>query len=280
MIELSEMNTEKTEEEKIREVYEIDTNYKFKKSIISILLLLVTLTVALRIYSINYISSNKYAFKINNTKIERSVVDQLKPKYSNEEDIAFFVLETMLYANEAEKQGLSVSQEEINKIDSPVLQKELALKNKLILKTKEKTKNVSEKDLKEIYSKNKDLYVKSGNVTYVGVKSSTPLPYNYKFKLTDNRQRVTCSIEEMLSKGFAIEDLSVGKIIPIETKRIGSEYEYRYITVISRDNIEYRPYEECIPELKSKYDEECGFIHLTKFIKSLEESSTIQYYNS
>ena len=274
------------EENKVKEIYELETDSKFKKSLFYLIGVIVIVVGIYRFYYTSFISNSKYAFQINSQKIERTLVDQLNGtgQFKDEKDIAYFILENQLYAKLADKEGLTVTNEEISAVSEeyPVMQKEVALKNKIILQAKEKTEKVTDEELEKMYVENKSLYADKGTVSFVGVKSNSPLPNDYEVSL-DNRTTYTKTISEMVSMGINIDRLEAKKIILVEkVPRTDEEQtenmEYRYIYIYSKTEESYKSFEECKELLKNRYDEQNGYLSLIKLINAQIEGSNIIYF--
>lgn len=274
-----------TEGEKIKEIYELDTNSKFKKSLFKLFVLIVALFGISRYFTTSYISNSKYAFQINNEKIERTLVDKLysSGNFRDEEEIAYFILECQLYEKLAEEDGITVTSNEIDSVtkDFPVMQKEVALKNKIISLAKERTQSVTDEELQKMYNDNKTLYADKGTVTYIGVKSSEPLPDDYNVN-TEGITKYTKTIEEMKDMGISLDKLIKNKLILIdrvEDKNIKDKAEYRYIYILDKTEESYKSFEDCKELLKKKYDEDEGYLSLVKYINAQIGSSSIIYYS-
>ena len=117
---------------------------------------LIAVFIGMHFYNTQYVSNSKYAFKFNDTKIERSITEQLKDNFSSEEEMAYFIVDTLHFSKIAEEEGITVTEEEINEVgkEFSVYQKEIALSDKLIKTYQEKTNNLTDEDLKKLYEEN------------------------------------------------------------------------------------------------------------------------------
>lgn len=274
---------EKIEEEKVLEIYETENNKRYKKSILFFIISIIILVFSATTYNNHFIQNNKYAFKFNDVKIERSIVEKLKDNFTSEEEIAYFIMDTLTYSKIAEERGITVSEEEIKKVNEefPVYQKEIALSNKLIDEVSKKTENLTEKELKEFYEETKDTYVKKGTVKFLGITSKDLIDPDLQLteeevaKYPKNEEK----IEQLLENGLVPNDLQLNKFILVDISDENEEETYRYIYIYEKNVTEYYNFEDSKEYLKTQYDRLYGASSLLEAASAVQQNTTIEYFN-
>lgn len=272
------------EEDVIVDIYAAKEDKKFKKTIFGTIIAFILLIVMVTFYNSNFIHNKKYAFKFNNIKVERTIVDKLKDNFDSEEEIAYFIMDTLTYAEIAEEQGITVTDEEIEEVSKEfsVYQKEIALSNKLLNTANEKTTNLTEEELEKFYEETKDSYVKTGTMKFLGLNSESLVdPY---LKLTEEEIKEypenEDTIEHFLESGLLPTDLELDKFILVDigTDDNGKD-SYRYIYIYEKDVTEYYTFEESKDYLKEQYDRMYGASSILEAGYARQQSSTVEYYN-
>lgn len=274
---------EKIEEEKVLEIYETENNKRYKKSILFFIISIIILVISGTTYNNHFIQNNKYAFKFNDVKVERSIVEKLKDNFTSEEEIAYFIMDTLTYSKIAEERGITVSEEEIKKVNEefPVYQKEIALSNKLIDEVSNKTENLTEDELKEFYEETKDTYVKKGTVKFLGITSKDII--NPDLQLTEDEvakyPKNEEKIEQLLENGLVPNDLQLNKFILVDISDENEEETYRYIYIYEKNVTEYYNFEDSKEYLKTQYDRLYGASSLLEAAYAVQQNTTIEYFN-
>lgn len=279
------MDNNNQEENQIYEIYEVDEKKKFKKIIIVFILALFVLVGSLFTYNRNFVHNNKYAFKFNDVKVERIVVDKLKENFESDEEIAYFIMDTLTYAKMAEERGIEVTEEEIEKVNEEfaAYQKEIALSKKLLEVANEKTKNLTEDQLKGFYEETKDSYVKKGTVKFLGLNSKeiidpTTVLTEEEIKEYPVNEK---TIEELLTGGLLPTDLELNKFVLVDIANEEQEESgmYKYIYIFEKDVTEYASYEESKEYLKIQYDRLYGASSVLEAAYAVQQNTTVEYFN-
>lgn len=272
------------EEKKILEVFEVKKDKSFKRTIILGVFVLIAVFIGMHFYNTQYVSNSKYAFKFNDTKIERSITEQLKDNFSSEEEMAYFIVDTLHFSKIAEEEGITVTEEEINEVgkEFSVYQKEIALSDKLIKTYQEKTNNLTDEDLKKLYEENKELYVKKGKLKFLALNSSSVIPADEKLTPEEIEQYPSNedTIESLLAKGLYPNELLKDKFILVDfTQDENNNPVYRYFYIYDKEVTEYSTFEESKEYIIDEYDKTHGYQYLMSKKQALEETTTIEYYN-
>lgn len=272
----------KKEEEKVIEVYELNQDKKYKKSIFICIISIVLIFIGILTYKNSFIHNNKYSFKFNDTKIERKITEQLKDKFSSDEEIAYFIMDTLTYSKIAEEQGITVTQEEIDEVgkEFKVYQKEIALSNKLLENARKKTENVTEEDLKKLYNETKEMYVKKGTIKFLGLNSESIIDS----ELTLSNEKIKeypeneSTIEDMLNKGLYPTDLVLNKFILVDISEEEDKQIYRYLYIYEKEITEYYTFEESKDYLLSEYDKKYGAASILEQGYAVQQNNTVEFY--
>lgn len=254
-------------------VQEINRKRKWIKSIIFLIVAILIAFGTTKVYQNNVMGSDKYAYKIGEDKVTTEVYNYFFEEMKNEDAVLFFLADTFILSDLAKEKNITVSKEEIDKVEFDYLKEEIALSTKIAELAEEKTKNVTEEELKKFYEENKSLFIKEGTVKYANIETEELLPQDHVVN-TEGLNIKEEKISKLYEYAFTSRDMVKDNLILLDMDDNAKNCKYMFITDVNVSS--YLSYEEVKDTIKEEYDLSYGIGGLMEYLTTTQENTTIE----